>query len=216
MNKKFEQFKIELNHFYRKNKLYRNKMQHQKIEPSDIKTEDDIKKLPLTTKEDLLQDYPYGWFCVDKSKIRVYHASSGTTGKPLVVGLTKNDLKFRNQTMKEDAMYAGITKEDTVQICYGFGRFTWGLSFYDGLKELGCKIIPTGTISSEMQLFYMQNLQTTVLITSPSHVMHLYEVAKSLKIDVKSFSIRMIRVVNELLTESMRQKIKSAWGKMLW
>ena len=67
-----------------------------------------------------------------------------------------------------------------------------------------------------MQLFYMQNLQTTVLITSPSHVMHLYEVAKSLKIDVKSFSIRMIRVVNELLTESMRQKIKSAWGKMLW
>ena len=156
MNKKFEQFKIELNRIYRKNKLYRNKMQHQKIEPSDIKTEDDIKKLPLTTKE------------------------------------------------------------DTVQICYGFGRFTWGLSFYDGLKELGCKIIPTGTISSEMQLFYMQNLQTTVLITSPSHVMHLYEVAKSLKIDVKSFSIRMIRVVNELLTESMRQKIKSAWGKMLW
>ncbi len=89
--------------------------------------------------------------------------------------------------------------------------FTGGFSFYEGLKDLGCKIIPTGTMSTEMQLFYMQKLKATVLISSPSHVMHLYEKAKELKIDVKKLSIRIIRVGSELLTETMRKKIKVAW-----
>lgn len=213
MDKKFEAFKQELNRVYKNNKNYHKKMKEQNITPEDIHNWSDIKRLPLTTKEDILANYPNGWNCVNENQIKLYHASSGTTGKPLIVGLTENDIKIRQKQILEDAKMAGITKKDTVQICYGFGMFTGGLSFYDGLKELGCKIIPTGTMSTEMQLFYMQQLKTTVLITSPTHAMHLYEKAKDLKINVKDLSIRIIRVGSELLTESMRRKIKAAYGK---
>ena len=213
MDKKFQLFKSELNRIYNNNQIYRNKMQEKNIKPEDINSWKDIKKLPITTKEDLLKDYPNGWNCVNSSQIKMYHSSSGTTGKPLIVGLTEKDIEFRKKVIQEDAQMAGITEKDIIQICYGFGMFTGGFSFYEGLKELGCKIIPTGAISTEMQLFYMEKLKPTVLITNPFHVMHLYEKAKELKIDVKKFSIRIIRVGSELLTESMRKKIKAAWGE---
>ena len=148
MDKKFDAFKQELNRVYQTNKNYRKKMQEQNITPEDINNWKDIKKLPLTTKEDILANYPDGWNCVNKNQIKLYHASSGTTGKPLIVGLTENDIKTRQKQILEDAKMAGITKKDTVQICYGFGMFTGGLSFYDGLKELGCKIIPTANLST--------------------------------------------------------------------
>lgn len=213
MDKKFKRFKLELERIYKSNKIYREKMKRQKITPDDINSWKDIKKLPITTKQDLLKDYPNGWSCVPTSEIKMYHASSGTTGKPLIVGLTENDLQFRKKVMIEDAKEAGITPDDTIQICYGFGMFTGGFSFYEGLRDYGCKIIPTGTMSTEMQLLYMNNLKPTVLITSPSHVMHLYEKAKEENIDVKKLPIRIIRVGSELLTESMRKKIKEAWGE---
>ena len=213
MDNKFKDFKKELNRVYRKNKIYKEKMQEQDITPEAINSWEDIKKLPLTTKQDLLKDYPNGWNCVPPSKIKMYHSSSGTTGKPLIVGLTEKDIEFRKEIIKADAKKAGITSEDTVEICYGFGMFIGGFSFYEGLKDLGCKIIPTGTMSTEMQLFYMQKLQATVLLSSPSHIMHLYEKAKELKIDVKKLPIRIIRVGSELLTETMRKKIKESWGE---
>ena len=183
------------------------------ITPKDINCWKDVKKLPLTTKKDLLENYPNGFTCVDKSEIQIYHASSGTTGKPLIVGLTEKDIKIRQESIKEAAKMAGITKDDTIQICLGFGMFTGGLSFYDGLKDLGCKIIPSATLSTEMHLFYMQTLRPTVLISSPSFIMHLYEKSQELKIDVKKLPIRIIRVGSELMTESMRNKIKEAWGE---
>ena len=213
MDKKFQDFKKQLNKIYNKNKLYQQKMKKLNISPSDITNWKDIKKLPLTTKKDLLEQYPEGWNCVPKKDIKMYHASSGTTGKPLIVGLTQKDIDLRKSIIIEDATIAGINKDDIIQICYGFGMFTGGFSFYDGLRELGCKIIPTGTMSTENQLFYMQKIKPTVLISSPSHVMHLYDKAKELGIDVSKISLRIIRVGSELLTESMRNKIKAAWGK---
>lgn len=213
MDKKFREFKKQLNRIYTNNKIYHKKMQEKHLMPNDITDWNDIKKLPLTTKEDLLKDYPNGWNCVDEEKIKIYHASSGTTGKPLIVGLTEKDILLREDTIITNAMFAGITKNDIVQICYGFGMFTGGFSFYDGLKKLGCKIIPTGTLSTQMQLFYMKKLNPTVLITSPSHAMHLYEKARQLEIDIKKIPLRIIRVGSELLTETMRKKIKKAWGE---
>lgn len=213
MAKKFSDFKKQLERIYNNNKVYQQKMNKVGITLNDIKSWNDISKLPLTTKENLLKEYPNGWYCTSPTKIKMYHSSSGTTGKPLIVGLTEKDIKFRKEVIQENARMAGITAKDTIQICYGFGMFTGGLSFYEGLKELGCKIIPTGTMSTEMQLFYMQKLKTTVLITSPSQVMHIYEKAKSLKIDVKKLPIRIIRVGSELLTETMRKKIKKAYGE---
>lgn len=131
---------------------------------------------------------------------------------PLIVGLTKSDMEKRNQTIKKNLKMAGVKRGDVVQICLGFGMFTGGLSFYEGLKSMGCTVVPTATMSTKMQLYYMKELGTTVLISSPSHVMRIYEVALENGIDVKKLSLRIIRVGSELMTEKMRQKIKDSFG----
>lgn len=209
MDKKFSKFKENLNYIYENNKVYREKMQKINITPDDIKTKKDISKLPLTTKEDFFKE---GWTSLNP-KIKQYHASSGTTGKPLIVGMTENDIKFREESIKKSTDLAGITKNDTVQLCIGLDMFTGGLSFYDGLKDLGCTVIPTGTMSTEMQLYYMKTLRPTVVISSASQIMHLYEASKIYGIDVKDLPIRIIRVGSELMTEKMRKKIKEAYGE---
>ncbi len=211
--KNFNQFKKQLNYIYENNKIYKEKLDSNNINIEDIKNINDIANLPLTTKNDFFIDYPYGFYSVDKSKILRYHASSGTTGKSLIVGFTKNDLRLRNKIVIEDLKNAGITKDDIVQICFGYGMFTGGLGFHEALEKYGCTIIPTSSGNTEKQLFYMQNLKTTVLITSPSYAMHMCEVAKEIGIDVKKLSVRIIKVGSELLTEEMRKKLKKAWGK---
>lgn len=213
MDKKFETFKKSLERVYENNKIYREKMDKLGITPLDIKSEDDIRKLPLTEKKDFFIDYPYGYYTVPKEDIVVYHASSGTTGRPLIVGLTEKDMEKRNETIKDDLKMAGVKKGDVVQICLGLGMFTGGLSFYEGLKSMGCTVVPTATISTKMQLYYMKELGTTVLVSSPSHVMRIYEVALENGIDVKKLPIRIIRVGSELMTEKMRQKIKKSFGE---
>lgn len=194
MDKKFASFKKSLERVYEHNKLYRDKMRKLNITPDDIKSEEDIQKLPITEKKDFFIDYPYGYYATSQADIKVYHASSGTTGKPLIVGLTENDMKYRSETIVKDLKMAGIQKGDVVQICLGLGMFTGGLSFYEGLRSMGCKIIPTATMSTKMQLFYMKELKTNVLISSPSHVMRIYEVALENGIDVKDLPLRIIRV----------------------
>lgn len=213
MDKKFASFKKSLERVYEHNKLYRDKMRKLNITPDDIKSEEDIQKLPITEKKDFFIDYPYGYYATSQADIKVYHASSGTTGKPLIVGLTENDMKYRSETIVKDLKMAGIQKGDVVQICLGLGMFAGGLSFYEGLRSMGCKIIPTATMSTKMQLFYMKQLKTTVLISSPSHVMRIYEVALENGIDVKSLPLRIIRVGSELMTEKMRRKIKESFGE---
>ncbi len=211
--KNFQKLKKQLEYIYENNKIYKKKIDDCGIKINDIKNFDDFQKLPLTKKSDFFIDYPHGFYCVDKSKIVRYHASSGTTGKSLIVGFTKNDLKLRNKMIIQNCKNAGITKNDVVQICVGYGMFTGGLGFHEALEEFGCTIVPTSSGGTEKQLFYMQNLNTTVLVTSPSYAMHMAEVAKEIGIDVKKLSVRIIKVGSELLTEEMRRKLKKAWGK---
>lgn len=212
MDEKFESFKKSLSRVYENNKFYREKMDNLHVRVSDIKSFRDISKLPFMEKKDFFTDYPYGYYGVSKDDIKVYHASSGTTGMPLIVGLTENDLKNRCETVKQNLKMAGVRKGDVVQICLGLGMFTGGLSFYEGLRDMDCHIVPTATMSTKMQLFYMQKLGTTVLISSPSHVMRIYEVALENGIDVKKLPLRVIRVGSELMTEKMRDKIKESFG----
>ena len=213
MDKKFESFKKSLERVYERNRFYREKMRSVDITPDDIKSFDDVKRLPIMEKKDFFIDYPYGYYAVSSEEIKVYHASSGTTGMPLIVGLTDSDLKHRTEVIKESLRMAGVKKGDVVQICLGLGMFTGGLSFYEGLRDMGCHIVPTATMSTKMQLFYMKKLGTTVLISSPSHVMRIYEVAKENGIDVKKLPLRIIRVGSELMTEKMRNKIKESFGR---
>ncbi len=213
MEEKVKALRKTLRRIYKYNPIYKDKMDKVGIKPNDIKSLDDLSKLPLTTKKDFFKDYPEGFYCVDKKDIMVYHSSSGTTGKPLIVGLTKKDMQLRDKMCKDSTEIMGITKDDIVQICLGFGMFTGGLTFYEGLKKYGCQIIPAATVSTEMQLFYMENLRPTVLVSSPSQVMHIYEVSRKLGIDVKKIPLKNIRVGSELLTEAMRKKIKKAYGE---
>lgn len=213
MDKKFADFKKSLERIYNSKSLYKRKMEEALVEPDDIKIFDDISKLPITEKKDFFVNYPYGYYAIDFQDIKVYHASSGTTGKPLIVGLSENDLNYRNKTIKHNLEMAGVKRGAVVQICLGLGMFTGGLSFYDGLRDMGCRIVPTATMSTKMQLFYMKTIGTTVLISSPSHVMRIYEVALENGIDVKKLPIRIIRVGSELMTEKMRQKIKDCFGE---
>lgn len=212
MDKKFENFKKSLERVYQNNQIYHDKMDKLHLTPLDIKSEKDISKLPITEKKDFFIDYPYGYYATPKEDIKIYHASSGTTGKPLIVGLTENDLKHRLNRVKENLKMAGIKKGDVVQICLGLGMFTGGLSFYEALKDMECTVVPTATMSTKMQLFYMEKLKTTVLISSPSHVMRIHEVALEEGIDVKKLPLKIIRVGSELMTEKMRQKIKASFG----
>ena len=167
----------------------------------------------ITEKKDFFVNYPYGYYAVDFQDIKVYHASSGTTGKPLVVGLSENDLKYRINVLKRNIIMAGIKKDDVVQICLNLEMFNGSLSFYEGLRNIGCIIVPTANMSTKMQLFYMKIIGTTVLISTPSHIMRIYEVALENGIDVKKIPIRIIRVGSELMTERMRQKIKKCFGE---
>ena len=208
----FEIFKDQLNYIYKNNKIYKNKLKSSNIMPSDIKSINDIAKLPLTTKQDFFIDYPYGFYSVSKEKIVRFHSSSGSTGKSLIVGFTQKDIELRNKMVMDNCIKSGITKDDVVQICVGYGMFTGGLGYHEGLSSLGCTIIPVSCGNTEKQLFYIQTLNTTVLITSPSYAMHLYEISQKLGIDLKKTKLRMIKVGSELLTEKMRRLLKKSFG----
>ena len=210
--KNLSRFKKQLDYLYDNNKYYREKIIENDIDLSSIKKITDITKLPLLTKQDLFHDYPYGFYSTKRKNIARYHATSGTTGKPLIVGFTKKDLKTRNKMVLDICKRAGIKKDDVVQICVGYGMFTGAFSFHDALEQYGCTIIPTSSGNTEKQIFYMKMLHTTVLITSPSYAMHLYEVAKEMGIDVKELDLRILKVGSELLTEEMRKRLQEAYG----
>jgi len=207
----FQKFKDGLDDIYNNNKLYRKKMDELNIKLDDINSFKDISKLPFTTKEDFFieEDNPY---LLHKDKIKMYHASSGSTGKPLIVGLSENDLKLRNEHMKENALMMGMKKDDCVILNLGMGMFTGGLTFYEGYKEFGATILPTSTLPVEKQLYYMKKIKPDVLITSPSQAMHIAVSAKNMGFDVKKLNLRIIRVGSEILTENTREKIKLAYN----
>jgi len=200
---------------YENNYIYNKKLVDNNIKLDDINSIKDIVKLPLITKSDFFINYPYGFYSVDKKDIVRFHSSSGSTGKSLIVGFTKNDILLRNRMVLENSISSGINKDDVVQICVGYGMFTGGLGYHEGLESLGCSIIPVSCGNTERQLYYIQNLNTTVLITSPSYAMHLYETSKRLGIDIKKTKLRMIKLGSELLTDEMRKLLKKCFGNII-
>lgn len=211
--KNLSHFKKQLNYLYDNNKHYQEKLIENNVDLSSIRKITDIPKLPLLTKQDLFNDYPYGFYSTEIKNIARYHATSGTTGKPLIVGFTKKDLLTRNKMIIDICKRVGIKKNDVVQICVGYGMFTGAFSFHDALEKYGCTIIPTSSGNTEKQIFYMKTLHTTILITSPSYAMHISEVAKEMGIDIKDLDLRILKVGSELLTKEMRKRLQEAYGK---
>jgi len=188
---------------------YRAKMQEKGLVPADIKSIEDISKLPFTEKSDLRDNYPFGMFTVPMSEIVRVHASSGTTGKPTVVGYTRNDLNMWAEVVTRTLCMAGVNQDDIVQIAYGYGLFTGGLGMHYGTENLGATVIPISGGNTQKQLQLMQDFGTTIIACTPSYALFLAEVMQEKNIDPESLNLRVGIFGAEPWSENMRKEIES-------
>jgi phenylacetate-CoA ligase len=187
---------------------YRNKMQKAGIGPESINTVDDLKKLPFTTKIDLRDNYPFGLFAVPMSEIVRVHASSGTTGKPTVVGYTRKDISIWSEVMARTLSCAGATRNDIIQVAYGYGLFTGGLSLHYGGEKLGASVIPISGGNTSRQIQLMHDFGSTVLACTPSYALFLAEAIQESGIKRDEFKLRVGVFGAEPWTENMRREIE--------
>ena len=209
-----ERLKETVKRVYDKVPPYRKKMEEANVKPEDIKTLKDLAKLPFVTKQDMRDNYPFGLFAVDRDSLVRIHASSGTTGKPTVVGYTENDLKTWTECVSRIACMGGASSHDTAQICFGYGMFTGALGLHYGLEKIGAAIVPSSTGNSQKQIMYMQDFETSLLVATPSYALRLAEVANEMGVDpAKDLKVKIALVGSELLTDAMREEMHKVWGK---
>lgn len=170
-----EKLKNVVNLAYNNVAYYRKKMDAVKVKPSDIKTLSDMTKLPFTTKDDLRENYPFGTFAVPESEIVRVHASSGTTGKAIVVGYTREDLEMWSDCVARCFTMAGIGKEDIIQVAYGYGLFTGGLGAHGGAEKVGAMVVPMSTGNTKKLITMMADFGVTAIACTPSYLLHIIE-----------------------------------------
>jgi len=198
---------------YNSNKFYHDRMKNAGVRPDDIRSLDDVKKLPFMYKQDLRDNYPTKMFNVPNSEIVRFHASSGTSGKPTVVGYTENDLAYWTEALARSLTSIGIGKGDILQVSYGYGLFTGGLGLHYGAEKVGASVVPTSTGNTERQLELMQDLGATVIACTPSYLIHMNDVAAKMGIDIRrDTDLKKAVLGAEPWTESMRVKIENSMG----
>jgi len=173
-----ERLKAVVKHCYDGVPVYKRKFEAAGVTPGDIKTLNDLEKIPFTTKEDLRQAYPYGMLAVDMSDVLELHASSGTTGHPTTCAYTQKDLDMWGKAMARIYASAGTTKGDVVQNAYGYGLFTGGLGFHYGALEVGAAVLPIASGNTERQIKLAKEYGTTVLACTPSYAAYLGEYSR--------------------------------------
>ncbi|SHF24298.1 phenylacetate-CoA ligase [Mariniphaga anaerophila] len=188
---------------------YRAKMQEKGLLPGDIKSVEDLSKLPFSIKTDLRDNYPFGMFAVPMSEIVRVHASSGTTGKPTVVGYTRNDLNMWAEVVTRALCMAGVHKNDIVQVAYGYGLFTGGLGLHYGTENLGATVIPISGGNTKKQIQLMQDFGTSVVACTPSYALFLAEVMQEMGIDPADLKLRVGIFGAEPWSENMRREVES-------
>lgn len=191
---------------------YRKKMQEIGLTPHDIKSLDDLKRLPFTTKVDLRDNYPFGLFTVPMDEIVRLHASSGTTGKPTVVGYTRKDIQMWAEVVTRSLCMAGVHHHDIVQIAYGYGLFTGGLGLHYGTENLGASVIPISGGNTSKQIQLMVDFGSSVLCCTPSYALNIAEVMKEQGVDPRQLKLRVGIFGAEPWTEAMRTEIESKLG----
>ena len=192
--------------------LFRARLKELGLTPADIGGLEGIAKLPFTTKADLRDTYPFGLFASPIEEVVRLHASSGTTGKPIVVAYTREDLDVWTNVMVRSLASCGITHGDIVQNAYGYGLFTGGLGAHYGAEALGATVIPISGGNTERQIMVMKDFRVTAICCTPSYFIHLLERAGELGIDVRNLPLRTGVFGAEPWTESMRRHIESAGG----
>lgn len=188
--------------------FYRNKMEATGVKPSDIKSIADLPKLPFITKDELRDVYPYGLCAVDLSEIVEIHASSGTTGKPVVDAYTQNDIDIWSEVMARTLSAGGTTKEDVVQNAYGYGFFTGGLGSHYGARRIGATVLPISGGNTKRQLTVMRDFRTTVLTCTPSYSLYLAEAGKEEGIDFSKLPLKAGFFGAEPWSDNMRIDIE--------
>ncbi|MDW7675938.1 MAG: phenylacetate--CoA ligase, partial [Bacillota bacterium] len=193
---------------------YRSAMQEKGVEPGDVRALEDLAKLPFTTKQDLRDNYPYGLFATPLSEIVRIHSSSGTTGKPTVVGYTRQDINTWSELMARSLTFGGATKEDVIQIAYGYGLFTGGLGVHYGAEKVGASVIPISGGNTRRQIMIMQDYGTTILACTPSYALFLAEVMEEMGITKEELGLKFGIFGAEPWSNSMRKEIESKFGML--
>lgn len=196
-----------VDYVYHNVEFYRKKMQAIDLMPGDIKGLDDITKLPFTTKDDLRDNYPFGLFAVPNSEIVRIHASSGTTGKATVVGYTRYDLDVWSECVARCLTMAGVSKDDIIQVAYGYGLFTGGLGAHGGAEKIGATVVPMSTGNSKKLTTMMVDFGATAIACTPSYLLHISEVLENEGL-IDQIKLRSAICGAEPWTEKMRNEIE--------
>ncbi|AJE04863.1 phenylacetate--CoA ligase family protein [Geobacter pickeringii] len=204
-----ERLQATLNRVHKSVTCYRNKFNVIGIVPEDIQSLSDLQKLPFTTKEDLRLNYPYGMFAVPLREVVRIHSSSGTTGKPTVVGYTKHDIKTWSNLVARFMTAAGVTHDDVVQIAFGYGLFTGAFGLHYGAEAIGASVIPMSAGNTEKQIMIMQDYKTTALVCTPSYAITIADRMEKMGIDPKSLSLKVGLFGAEPWSEAMRREIEN-------
>jgi len=188
---------------------YKEKMDQAGIKPDDINKLEDIKNLPFTTKQDLRDNYPFGLFATPMSEVIRIHSSSGTTGKPTVVGYTRRDIEIWAELMARALSSAGATKRSVIQNSYGYGLFTGGLGVHYGAERLGASVIPSSGGNTKRQIMLMQDFGTTELTCTPSYALFMHEVMQEMGVKPADLKIKAGVFGAEPWSENMRREIEN-------
>ena len=192
--------------------FYRNKLQEMDLSPEDITSIDDITKLPFTTKKDLRDNYPTSLQAAPMSEIIRFHASSGTTGNPTIVGYTRKDIEVWSECMARCLTSYGVTRGDVFSVAYGYGLFTGGLGAHYGVERLGAAVLPTSTGNTEKHIRLLRDLQVTGIACTPSYALYLAETMEKLGISPDDLNLKVGAFGAEPWTENMRQEIQRRLG----
>ena len=193
--------------------FYKEKFNEKGIKPEDIQSLEDIQKLPFTTKKDLRAHYPFGLFTVPMSEVVRIHSSSGTTGKPTVVGYTKADMDVWDEVMARVFTMAGGTSADVVHNAYGYGLFTGGLGFHNGAEKIGAAVVPASGGMTDRQLMLMRDFGATILTATPSFSLHMAEVAKKAGANyLDDYKLKAGIFGAEPTSKGLKKEVAEAWG----
>lgn len=196
---------------YHRVPFYRNSFDKAGIKPEDIKSLDDLQRLPFTYKQDMRDNYPFGMFAVPQEQVVRIHASSGTTGKPTVVGYTARDVDTWAELMARTMSAAGVGRGDILQNAYGYGLFTGGLGAHYGGEKIGASVIPISGGNSKKQLMLLKDFGSTAISCTPSYALNLYETAVEEGIKIEDLKLRVGIFGAEPWTDAMRQEIEAKW-----
>ncbi|MDO5052796.1 MAG: phenylacetate--CoA ligase PaaK [Pseudoclavibacter sp.] len=208
----FKRLKWTLRHAYENVPMYRQKFDEHGVHPDDLVELEDLAKFPFTTKEDLRRNYPFGTFAVPMERVRRIHASSGTTGRPTVVGYTEDDLDMWSTVVARSFRISGARPGDMVQNAYGYGLFTGGLGAHAGVERLGCSVVPMSGGQTDRQIQLIQEFRPRVICCTPSYLLTVLDAMRTRGLDPKDTSLEIAVLGAEPWSESMRQEIQDGFG----